>query len=143
MAGTYGNVSDFLNDFSLDPPNRASHDGEVEFGENENDYITLSTIHSAKGLEWGTVFVIHSLDGLLPSYRAVRKVLELEEERRLFYVACTRAKNNLFITMPSFSMSFDQYFSFPSRFLSEAQEGTFDYRVEKDYIFFLFPHILF
>jgi len=130
MAATYGNISDFLNDFSLDPPNRAANAGEVEFGENENDYVTLSTIHSAKGLEWGTVFVIHSLDGLLPSYRAVRKVLELEEERRLFYVACTRAKNNLFITMPSFSMSFDQYFSFPSRFLSEAQEGTFEYKIE-------------
>ena len=129
MAATYGNVSTFLNDFSLDPPNEA-HDGEVQFDERENGYVTLSTIHSAKGLEWGTVFVVHSLDGLLPSHRAVRKVLELEEERRLFYVACTRAKYNLFITMPSFSMSFDQYFSFPSRFLSEAQEGTFEYKIE-------------
>ena len=59
-----------------------------------------STIHSAKGLEWDTVFVIHAADGNIPSDMASRSPTEIEEERRLFYVALTRAKNRLLVTHP-------------------------------------------
>lgn len=127
MAESYQNIEEFLNDFSLDPPNQAFQDREVQFDDSGDDCLTLSTIHSAKGLEWHSVFMLHSLDGLMPSHRALHNIMDLEEERRLFYVAATRAKENLFITMPSYSLSFDKYFSYPSRFIAEAKPDTFDF----------------
>jgi DNA helicase-2/ATP-dependent DNA helicase PcrA len=60
----------------------------------------LSTIHSAKGLEWDAVYVLHAADGNLPSDMATGSEAEIEEERRLFYVALTRAKNRLFVCYP-------------------------------------------
>ena len=60
----------------------------------------LSTIHSAKGLEWDAVYVIHAADGNIPSDMATKDSAEIEEERRLFYVALTRAKNFLYVCCP-------------------------------------------
>jgi DNA helicase-2/ATP-dependent DNA helicase PcrA len=66
----------------------------------DEDYLVLSTMHSAKGLEWKAVYVIHAADGNIPSDMATGSVDEIDEERRLFYVACTRAKDVLYITHP-------------------------------------------
>ena len=66
----------------------------------DEEYLTLSTIHSAKGKEWKAVFVIWAVDGWFPSSRAVEDPDELEEERRLMYVALTRAKDELAVVYP-------------------------------------------
>jgi DNA helicase-2/ATP-dependent DNA helicase PcrA len=66
----------------------------------DEEYLTLSTIHSAKGLEWDAVYVIHTADGNIPSDMATKNPEEIEEERRLFYVALTRAKNWLYVCYP-------------------------------------------
>ena len=92
--------------------------------ETEEKPIVVSTIHSAKGLEWHTVFVIHALDGVLPSIKATTDE-EVEEERRLFYVACTRAKGNLFVTYPSFLPMYNAYFHELSRFVEEINESKY------------------
>jgi DNA helicase-2/ATP-dependent DNA helicase PcrA len=93
----YHSLSDFLADMTIDSPSKsdASKDNK-----NAEKPITLSTIHSAKGLEWDTVFIIGLADGCLPSKFALSDDAELEEEQRLLYVAITRAKNNLFLSMP-------------------------------------------
>jgi DNA helicase-2/ATP-dependent DNA helicase PcrA len=87
----------------------------------ETEFLTLSTIHSAKGLEWHSVFVIHAVDGYFPSSRSAETTELLEEERRLMYVSVTRAKQNLFITFPMnlFDRQAGVTLSKPSRFISE------------------------
>ncbi len=122
LAENYRSLESFVNDFSLDPPSQAFQDKEIVMNEKVDDWLTLSTVHSAKGLEWHSVFIIHALDGLFPSHRSVYTTSGLDEERRLFYVAATRAKEKLFITMPSYSAAYDAYFTLPSRFLVEADD---------------------
>jgi DNA helicase-2/ATP-dependent DNA helicase PcrA len=94
----YKEVDALLTDLALEPPNESIVD--VESPGPEEEFLTLSTIHSAKGLEWHSVFIIYALEGRFPTMRSVASDEELEEERRLMYVACTRAKENLFITYP-------------------------------------------
>jgi DNA helicase-2/ATP-dependent DNA helicase PcrA len=94
----YKDVDTLLTDLALEPPNESIVD--VESPGPEDEYLTLSTIHSAKGLEWHSVFIIYALEGRFPTMRSVASDEEIEEERRLMYVACTRAKDNLFITYP-------------------------------------------
>jgi len=94
----YKEVDALLTDLALEPPNESIVD--VESPGPEEEFLTLSTIHSAKGLEWNSVFIIYALEGRFPTMRSVASDEELEEERRLMYVACTRAKANLFITYP-------------------------------------------
>lgn len=98
IASRYDDVPALLTDLALEPPTESIVD--VASPGAEREHLVLSTIHSAKGLEWHSVFVIYALDGRFPSLRAVDDPEELEEERRLMYVACTRAKENLFITYP-------------------------------------------
>ena len=98
MAARFESRSQFLNDLTLDPPS-STQDFAVDPLLDE-DYLTLSTIHSAKGLEWESVFVLHAADGNIPSDMATESMEEIEEERRLFYVALTRAKTNLFVLHP-------------------------------------------
>jgi DNA helicase-2/ATP-dependent DNA helicase PcrA len=93
----------------------------------DDDYLILSTIHSAKGLEWDAVYVIHAADGNIPSDMATKNPEEIEEERRLFYVALTRAKNWLYVCCPlryyySYRpMASDQYgYAQRTRFLPDA-----------------------
>jgi len=87
-----------LADFALDPPASSSDfAGEPRLDE---DYLILSTIHSAKGLEWNVVFTIHAADGNIPSDMATGNPEQVEEERRLFYVALTRARDRLYICWP-------------------------------------------
>jgi len=87
----------FLADLTLDPPRSTGDLAGTPFLDEE--YVVLSTIHSAKGCEWDVVFVIHAADGVLPS-DMVSTEAELEEERRLLYVAMTRARDRLYVTFP-------------------------------------------
>ncbi|MGD2269191.1 MAG: ATP-dependent helicase [Desulfobacterales bacterium] len=96
----YRSLEDFLADMALEPPN-ISIDDTLAAGIRNTDRLVLSTVHSAKGLEWHSVFIIWALDGRFPSVHALDSEEELEEELRLMYVAATRAKKNLFITYPS------------------------------------------
>ena len=123
LSSKYDDIEKFLSDFALDPPSRSFQDkGTPLVDEEEDKPLTISTVHSAKGLEWYTVFVPFALDGLFPSVRALKNFEELEEERRLFYVACSRAKEQLYITMPSQVVSYNAFFSYPSRFISELDK---------------------
>jgi DNA helicase-2/ATP-dependent DNA helicase PcrA len=98
LARGYERRGRFLAELTLDPP-AASTDlaGPPSLDE---DYLILSTIHSAKGLEWDAVYVIHATDGCIPSDMATGDEDELEEERRLLYVALTRARDELVLTYP-------------------------------------------
>ncbi len=120
LSKKYDSLDKFLSDFALDPPSKRVADQStplIDEGE-EQGKITVSTVHSAKGLEWYAVFIPHALDGLFPSNRAT-DLEEMEEERRLFYVACSRAREELFITLPRNISSYDAFFHMPSRFLVE------------------------
>jgi DNA helicase-2/ATP-dependent DNA helicase PcrA len=118
IASNYRSVDSFLADMALEPPRDSVVEVDAE-GEDE-EFVTLSTIHSAKGLEWHTVFVINALEGFFPTSQAFESEDALEEERRLMYVAVTRAKRNLFVTYPM--NIFDRFqgttLSMPSRFIS-------------------------
>lgn len=113
----YKDISSLLTDLALEPPTESVSD--VESPGPETEYLTLSTVHSAKGLEWNTVFVIYALEGRFPTMRSVASDEELEEERRLMYVACTRAKEHLFITYPInvYDRESGMILSKPSRFI--------------------------
>jgi DNA helicase-2/ATP-dependent DNA helicase PcrA len=91
----YRSLNRFLNDMALEPPDE---DG-TGVG-SKADSLVLSTIHSAKGLEWHTVILIWAAEGRIPSPRSMDSEMDLEEERRLLYVAATRAKRNLVIIAP-------------------------------------------
>jgi superfamily I DNA/RNA helicase len=98
IASTYPNRQRFLTELTLDPPSATSDEAGVPLL--DEDYLILSTIHSAKGQEWKTVFVLNCVDGCIPSDLAVGSTSEIEEERRLLYVAMTRAKDHLHIIVP-------------------------------------------
>ena len=117
LAG-YHDLRSFIDDTTLDPPENIGKSGDPL--SNPTDRLVLSTIHSAKGLEWDAVFVIHLAEGKFPPARAFLSD-QLEEERRLMYVAATRAKRRLFFTYPREVMSADfmSVNSAMSPFLSE------------------------
>ena len=98
IAMRYSSLEELLEDFAVEPPERGVWRVEPETREEEKPLV-LSTIHSAKGLEWDTVFVMGLVDGVLPVTFALDSEDALEEEQRLFYVAVTRAKNRLFLSM--------------------------------------------
>lgn len=127
IAGKYEELLKFLADFTLEPPSNRYQDQNTPLVDGDEKPLVVSTIHSAKGLEWHTVFIPHALDGLLPSVRSIETIQEVEEERRLFYVASSRAKENLFITMPAYIQSWDAVFNRPSRFLAEVDKGKYLY----------------
>lgn len=101
FAAPYRSLQSFLTDMMLTPNRDRAQDRTVE-REQEDECLVLSTVHSAKGLEFHTVFIPHLVDGLFPSNRAFGDEEALEEERRLFYVAVTRAKEGLYLCQPSF-----------------------------------------
>jgi len=128
LSSKYDSVEKFLTDFALDPPSRNFGTKTVPLiDETEDKPLTISTIHSAKGLEWYGVIIPHALDGLIPSVRSLNNIEEMEEERRLFYVACSRAKQDLLITMPSYVTNYNAFLSYPSRFLAEISRDKFHY----------------
>ena len=126
LAAEYGTRSRFLTEITLDPP--ASTSDLAGPPHLDDDYLILSTIHSAKGGEWDAVFVIHAADGNIPSDMAISDPGGLEEERRLLYVALTRARDHLHVTVPQrfyhkrFSGSPEHSYALPSRFLDPAME---------------------
>jgi DNA helicase-2/ATP-dependent DNA helicase PcrA len=129
LSSRYDTLDKFLTDFALDPPSKKFGNKTIPLiDESEDKPLTISTIHSAKGLEWFSVIIPHALDGLIPSVRALNNIEELEEERRLFYVACSRAKQDLIITMPSIVSTYNAFLSYPSRFLVEISKEKFYYK---------------
>jgi DNA helicase-2/ATP-dependent DNA helicase PcrA len=118
FAFQFGSVEEFLTQLALLTNVEAEEDPQAD-----TERIRLSTIHQAKGLEFDVVFVIMLCDGLFPSARSAESTEGEEEERRLFYVSITRAKNELYLSYPTVRGGFgasgvDTYQS-PSRFLSE------------------------
>ncbi len=98
IAGNFAGRTSMLADLALDPPNNTQDLAGPPL--REEDYLILSTIHSAKGCEWDCVYVLHAADGNIPSDMATGSDEEVEEERRLFYVALTRAKDFLEVCFP-------------------------------------------
>ncbi|MBN1576527.1 MAG: ATP-dependent helicase [Chitinispirillaceae bacterium] len=98
LAAPYRSRSRFLAEITLDPPNSTSDFAGPP--SRDEDYLILSTIHSAKGCEWDVVYLIHAADGCLPSDMATGSDEEIEEELRLAYVAMTRARDRLYVTWP-------------------------------------------
>jgi DNA helicase-2/ATP-dependent DNA helicase PcrA len=98
IASGYPSRERFLTELTLDPPDATSDlSGD---GPKDEDYLILSTIHSAKGQEWRSVHVLNVVDGCIPSDLGTGSTHELEEERRLLYVAMTRARDELHLVMP-------------------------------------------
>ncbi|HYT30870.1 MAG TPA: ATP-dependent helicase, partial [Actinomycetota bacterium] len=132
LAAGYPTRARFLTDLTLDPP--ASTGDLAGPPLLDEDFVILSTIHSAKGCEWDAVHVIHAADGMIPSDMATGDPEEIEEERRLFYVALTRAKDALHVYLPL------RYYRRPrgledphsyaqlTRFLPSDVRGRFDER---------------
>ena len=98
LSGQYPSRERFLTELTLDPPNATSDLAGTPML--DEDYLILSTIHSAKGMEWDTVFLLNVVDGSFPSEFATGKAELIEEERRLLYVGLTRAQNDLLLVAP-------------------------------------------
>jgi DNA helicase-2/ATP-dependent DNA helicase PcrA len=130
MAARFPDRSRFLAELALDPP--AYTEDLAGPPVLDEDYLVLSTMHSAKGLEWDVVFVIHAADGNIPSDMATGKLEEIEEERRLFYVALTRAKDWLYVCYPlryyTYPRSFSDVHGYAqlTRFASQSARRFFD-----------------
>ena len=129
LATRYADRGTFLAELTLDPP---SWTGDLAGPPVlDEDYLILSTMHSAKGLEWDAVYVIHAADGNIPSDMSTGSDDEIEEERRLFYVALTRAKDWLYVTVPLQYYRrprdpFDRYgYAQPTRFVSDDVKPFF------------------
>lgn len=126
VAERYSSVEEFLTDLTLEPIEKSQAGTTRE--NDEDEILTLSTVHSAKGLEWHSVFILQLVDGYFPSSYCFEEPEEMEEERRLLYVAATRAKRNLYLVKPGYLNPARNYFGFSyygtsqvSRFLSEGR----------------------
>jgi DNA helicase II / ATP-dependent DNA helicase PcrA len=98
IASTYPARERFLTELTLDPPDATSDEARGPLL--DEDYLILSTIHSAKGQEWRSVFILNAIDGCIPSDLSTGNAAEIEEERRLLYVGMTRAKDYLRLILP-------------------------------------------
>ncbi|TAJ26571.1 MAG: ATP-dependent helicase [Nitrospirae bacterium] len=126
MAERYARLEEFLADMALEPPDSSVVD--VDAGARDDERLILSTIHSAKGLEWQCVFVLWVVDGRFPSAYSFATEEELEEERRLFYVAVTRAKQHLYLTYPvnEYDKATGMILSKPTRFLDNVSPSLLE-----------------
>ncbi|MFZ1762218.1 MAG: ATP-dependent helicase [Nitrospira sp.] len=126
IAESYPSLTEFLSDLALAPPDGSAVG--VEPAGRDDEQVVLSTIHSAKGLEWQCVFLLWVVDGKFPSVFAFNTDEELDEERRLLYVAVTRAKRYLFLTYPInvYDRSSGMLLSKPSRFLDHVSPRLFE-----------------
>ena len=122
FAENYVKLETFLNELSLVGSSIIT-EHETEQQKNQ-ETLTLTTIHQAKGLEWNVVIVIGLTEGLFPHQRSLETEAQIEEERRLFYVAMTRAKRHLHITAPVVSSGYSGGIRQRSRFISELTEET-------------------
>jgi len=129
MAGRYKSLRTFLNDLTLEPP---SSTADITSGR-RGDSLTLSTVHSAKGLEWSIVFIIWVMEGYFPSARAHSNQASIEEERRLMYVAATRAKDQLIMCypgqekLPAWRLGEMDYSSGLSSFIRDLPDDVLEY----------------
>ncbi|MBF8280346.1 MAG: ATP-dependent DNA helicase [Candidatus Magasanikbacteria bacterium] len=119
-------LSHFLADASLSESYASDRDQK----ENQREQVVLSTVHQAKGLEWDAVFVINLTDGGFPNERALKEPNGIEEERRLFYVAVTRARRHLFLTYPILGGRDASQISAASPFIDGVDRGLLD--IERD-----------
>jgi len=130
LAAAYRSRRSFITDLQLDPPTSTSDLAGPP--SRDEDWLVLSTIHSAKGCEWDVVHLIHASDGCLPSDMATGTPEEIEEELRLAYVAMTRARNFLYVEWPvryyhSWHRHTDRHtYAQMSRFLSPAVTATME-----------------
>jgi len=132
IAATYPSRERFLTEITLDPPSATS--AMAEAPRIDDDYLVLSTIHSAKGQEWRSVNILNGVDGCIPSDMATGRAEEIEEERRLLYVAMTRARDRLAIVLPQRfyvaqqSRAGDRHvYASRSRFLTSSVCAAFDH----------------
>lgn len=128
LAEKYQTLEEFLTDLVLEP----IYSSEIE-GEDKEEVLTLSTVHSAKGLEWHTVFILSVLEGRFPSSYSLQNPDELEEERRLFYVAVTRAKERLYLIAPLtvYVPGEGRTFAKLSRFIQEISKDLYEDNLRK------------
>jgi DNA helicase-2/ATP-dependent DNA helicase PcrA len=133
IAATFPSRERFLTELTLDPPDATSDKAGVPLL--DEDFLILSTIHSAKGQEWRSVFVLNCVDGCIPSDLATGAEHEIEEERRLLYVAMTRAKDHLHLVVPQRFFAHQQrgggdrhMYAACTRFVPMAIRGFFDSR---------------
>ncbi|MFN3562719.1 MAG: ATP-dependent helicase [Chloroherpetonaceae bacterium] len=124
IVANYTSLATLLADLALEPIDLSAMETKATL--KDESPLTLSTIHSAKGLEWHTVFLINALDGIIPSHYAVGETESIDEELRLLYVALTRAKNLLYISYPIICKGHDDYFGNPSRFLQAMPESLYE-----------------
>jgi DNA helicase-2/ATP-dependent DNA helicase PcrA len=131
IAGGYLSRERFLTELTLDPPDATSDQAGVPLL--DEDYLILSTVHSAKGQEWKSVFVLNVVDGCMPSDLGAGTSAELEEERRLLYVAMTRAKDDLHLIVPQRFFAHGQrsqgdrhVYASRTRFIPEKLLGLFE-----------------
>jgi DNA helicase II / ATP-dependent DNA helicase PcrA len=131
IASGYPSRERFLTELTLDPPDATSDQAGVPLL--DEDYLILSTIHSAKGQEWKSVFVLNVVDGCIPSDLGTGTTAELEEERRLLYVAMTRAKDNLHLVAPQRFFTHGQHaqgdrhvYASRTRFIPDRLLGLFE-----------------
>lgn len=134
IAAGYLSREAFLTDLTLDPPSATSD--EAGPPSRDEDYLILSTIHSAKGQEWKSVFVLNVVDGCIPSDLGVGTAEDIEEERRLLYVAMTRAKDQLMLMLPQRFYAHQQarngdrhVYASRSRFIPAAITGHFEQQI--------------
>jgi DNA helicase-2/ATP-dependent DNA helicase PcrA len=133
IAASHPSRERFLCDLTLDPPQAAGDQAGPPH--RDEDYLILSTIHSAKGQEWQAVYILNVVDGCIPSDMATGTAEEIEEERRLLYVAMTRAKDALHLIHPQRFYTHgqgrrgDRYVSAPrTRFIPDALLERFEVR---------------
>jgi DNA helicase-2/ATP-dependent DNA helicase PcrA len=133
FAGRFDNTDAFLSELALLNTERFSPPGattgeDVVMGGDEDERLTLSSVHQAKGLEWKVVFVIWVADGRFPSARSLRDAEGEEEERRLFYVSLTRARDELYVIYPLIesARARQTVIQRPSRFVMEVPRDLFE-----------------
>src|SRR5262249_51018319 len=131
IASTYPSRERFLTELTLDPPGATSDEAGAPL--RDEDFLILSTIHSAKGQEWKAVFVLNCVDGCIPSDLATGSTPEIEEERRLLYVAMTRARDHLHLIVPQRFYAHQQrgngdrhLYAARTRFIPNAIAGHFE-----------------
>ena len=131
IASGYSSRERFLTELTLDPPDATSDKAGLPLL--DEDYLVLSTIHSAKGQEWKSVFVLNVVDGCMPSDLGAGTAAEIEEERRLLYVAMTRAKDDLHLVVPQRFFTHGQHaqgdrhvYASRTRFIPDRLLGLFE-----------------
>lgn len=126
-AEQFTDVAAFLSQLALQSNLEAEESAQTRRGDDDEERLRLSTVHQAKGLEYGVVFVIMLCEGLFPTGRSLNNLEALEEERRLFYVATTRARDELYLSYPLLrSLQGNTTLQQTSRFIQEISRDLVD-----------------